>query len=215
MSRKKNILVVDDSSFDRKLIKGALEKKVNCHVFEAESGDQCFKMIENEKIHLLLLDVLMPKITGTQVLQKIRKKYNALDLPIIMISAKGETTDVVDSLKGGANDYITKPVNFEVATSRVQTHLMLSELSLEMTQLKEIAALDAMITTYNHEINNPLSVVIGTIGKASWSSPEDGKRCNDNLWRIADIVKKIREVTTKKEVEYSSYDNTTKMLKIK
>lgn len=212
--KNKTILIVDDSEFDRSLLVKALSRKGSYNALQADSGDKCLKLLEEQKIDLILMDIMMPGTNGTQVLQKIREKFNPIDLPIIMVTSKSETADVVGCLQNGANDYITKPVNFDVAVSRITTHLKLADLSTEMAKLKEVAALDSMIATYNHEINNPLSIALGFATSAKLKDEESIKKLNEALWRIADIVKKIESVTEKKQVEYESYVHNVKMIKL-
>jgi PleD family two-component response regulator len=215
MNKKNTILIVDDSEFDRQLVHNALSKKGRFKVIEANSGNQCLEIVESQKIDLILMDIMMPGTYGTQILEKIREKFNPIELPIIMITAKSDATDIIGSLQNGANDYITKPVNFSIAICRILTHLQLAELSHEMSRLKGLAALDAMISTYNHEINNPLAIAVACLNKPNWTSSSNVEKLKAALWRVGDIVKKIRAVTEKKEIEYEDYTKITKMVKIK
>lgn len=212
--KNKNILIVDDSDFDRTLLVKALARKGDFSSFEANCGDKCLEMIDSQKIDLILLDIMMPGTPGTQILQKIRQKFNAITLPVIMVTSKADTSDVVECLQNGANDYITKPVNFDVAISRITTHLRLLELSFEMAKLKEFAALDSMIATYNHEINNPLSIAIGFSTSSRIKEEESVKKVQDALYRIADIMQKIKSITDKKQIEYDNYAQNSKMIKL-
>lgn len=209
------ILVVDDSDFDRAMLVKALCLKSNFSTLEASSGDKCLEILNTQSVGIVLMDIMMPGIHGTEVLKKIREKFNPIELPIIMITAKSETSDVVSCLQNGANDYITKPVNFEVAISRISTHLKLAEVSHEMSRLKVIAALDAIITTYNHEINNPLSIAIGCLDTPLLKDEVAVEKLRSSLWRVADIVKKIKTVAEQKEAEYQDYSEFVKMVKLK
>ncbi|PIS11639.1 MAG: hypothetical protein COT73_02865 [Bdellovibrio sp. CG10_big_fil_rev_8_21_14_0_10_47_8] len=204
MSQK--ILVVDDSDFDRKLLIHVLSSVENYVLIEASNGDQCLEILNSQAVDLVLLDIVMPGTGGDDILLQVRKCFNAVELPIIMVTGNSDTSEVVNCLQRGANDYITKPLNFEVARSRIATQLRLAELSGEMSKLREMAALDALITTYNHEINNPLAIAIGRLNAQS------DERLKKALWRISDVVKKIREVTEKKETEYGSYAGNSKMI---
>ena len=215
MSDHNPILIVDDSDFDRELLTKALTLSADFPIIQASSGEECLEILEKQQVSLILMDILMPGLHGSAILKKIREKHNPIELPIIMITSKSETSEVVSCLKNGANDYIIKPVNFEVAVSRISTHLKLAELSVEMSRLKEVATLNAVITTYNHEINNPLSIAIGCINSADLNNTETKKKLNDALWRVADIVKKIKSVSEKNKIEYQDYSSAAKMLKVK
>ncbi|KAB8027384.1 response regulator [Fluviispira multicolorata] len=210
----KNILVVDDSEFDRNLLVNGLSRKGGYKTLQAGNEEQCLEVLKKNKINLMLMDIMMPGTLGSEVLVKVRKSYNSLELPIIMVTAKGDTSDIVECLQKGANDYIMKPINFEVAVSRISTHLKISELSLEMAKLNKLEALNAMITTYNHEINNPLTIAISCLNDPLIKDENIGKKLHTALWRIADIVKKISLITYDSDVEMETYAQDTKMIKL-
>ncbi|MGK5082994.1 response regulator [Bdellovibrionota bacterium FG-1] len=206
------ILIVDDSEFERGLLVKVLARK-GFRTIEASSGAQCLEIIATTAVGLILLDIMMPGSSGAQVLSKVREKFSPIELPIIMITAKADVSDIVGSLQSGANDYITKPIHFEIAACRISTHLKLVELSYEMARLKQRTALDAMVATYSHEINNPLAIAMGYLDIPDWGEVSNGEKIRAALWRIADIVKKIGEVTQKKEVEYQGYGGVSKTIK--
>lgn len=212
---EKVLLIVDDSEFDRKILGDALANRREFKTIAVKNGDECLGIIANQKIDLVLMDIMMPGVSGAEVLVKIREKFNPIDLPVIMVTSKMDASDVVESLQNGANDYIKKPINFEIVVTRILTHLKLTEISHEMVRLKELAALNAMIVTYNHEINNPLSIALSYLSKPEWNSEESRKKLEDVLWRVVDIVKKITAVSSQKEIEYQKYANLNKMIKIK
>ena len=212
---QKSVMIVDDSQFDRDLLMKALQKKGEFKIIQVSSADECLKKINSEKIDLILMDIMMPGTTGIQALARIREKFSTIDLPIIMVTAKDNSSDIVTALQMGANDYITKPVNFEVAVSRISTHLKITEMSHETARLREIAAVDAMITTYHHEINNALAIAIGVVNAPELDLPPRRQMLKDALWRVAEVVKKIKSVTEKKELEFENYSKNRKMVKVK
>ena len=209
------ILIVDDSDFERGLLSKALSLKGSYQILEAQNGDECLEIIGKQTVGLILMDIMMPGTFGSDVLKKIREQFNAIELPIIMVTSKSDAVDIISCLQSGANDYITKPVNFEVAISRITTHLKLAAISNEMSRLKEMATVDAMITTYNHEINNPLAIAISCIESKDIAEPATKERLKVALWRVADIVKKIKSLSEKKEIEYEPYASSSKMFKLK
>lgn len=114
-----NILVVDDE----KEITDAIEiylKNQNYHVFKAYNGEEALKIFEKEEIHLVLMDMMMPKLDGTGATMKIREKST---VPIIILSAKSEDMDKIWGLNIGADDYITKPFNPMELLARVNSNL--------------------------------------------------------------------------------------------
>ncbi len=89
----------------------------------ASNGHEALKMIENGAFDLILLDIMMPGLNGIEVLKILRQKYSTAELPIIMATAKDRSEDVVEALELGANDYVTKPIDFPVVLARVTAHL--------------------------------------------------------------------------------------------
>ncbi len=102
-----NILVCDD---DKEIVK-AIEiylSKEGYNVLKAYDGNECLKVINNNTIHLVILDIMMPKKDGIETLNEIRKNSS---IPVIMLSAKSEDEDKINGLNLGADDYVTKPFN--------------------------------------------------------------------------------------------------------
>lgn len=128
-----NILVVDDNEMNRDILSRRLAKKG--HALQvAEGGSQALEMIESSDFDLVLLDIMMPGIDGMEVLEKLRRQHGPNDLPVIMATAKSESTDIVDALKLGANDYVTKPFDFPVVLARVHTQLALKKSRDELNE---------------------------------------------------------------------------------
>lgn len=213
---KSKLLVVDDSSIDRNTLSAVLRKK-GFEVTIAESGARCFELVKADKPDAILLDIMMPDVLGNDVVKTLRKQFNAIELPILIVSSKADSSDLVESLSLGANDYITKPVDFEIATMRIRTHLKIAELSRSAIRLKELETVHAMVVTYNHEINNPLAIALGTLDSmAPQGNEKPIERMKTALWRIADIVKKIEQAIELRTVELEKYGSSTnKMFKLK
>lgn len=114
-----NILVCDD---DVQIVE-AIEiylKNEGYHIFKAYDGEQAVKLIKKEDIHLLIIDVMMPRLDGIHATLKIRE-YSSI--PIIILSAKSEDTDKILGLNIGADDYVTKPFNPLELVARVKSNL--------------------------------------------------------------------------------------------
>ena len=122
----KLVLVVDDEEPIRELLSYNLEKE-GYKVMEAIDGEQAIRMIEQEKPDLVLLDIMLPKRDGISVCKYVRYSLNMLELPILMISAKGEETDKIVGLEIGADDYITKPFRVREVMARVKANLRKAE----------------------------------------------------------------------------------------
>jgi sigma-B regulation protein RsbU (phosphoserine phosphatase) len=118
------ILIVDDEELNR----DGLARRLQRHDYEvavANSGREAIELLGGRRFDLVLLDVMMPGMNGLEVLKFLRRVDSLVDLPIIMVTAKGESQDVVEALELGANDYLTKPLDLPVALARIRTQLAL------------------------------------------------------------------------------------------
>ena len=118
----KCILIVDDESRMRKLIKDFLTNK-GYHILEAEDGEKALEIYQENKskIMLILLDVMMPKLDGWSVLRQIRQENK--ELPIIMLTARGEEQDELFGFELGVDEYISKPFSPKILVARVEAIL--------------------------------------------------------------------------------------------
>ena len=114
-----NILICDDQPDIVNALKIYLAPEAY-QLFEAFDGIQALEILRKEDIHLVLLDIMMPKIDGITALQQLRQFSN---IPVILLTAKSETEDMVQGLNAGADDYITKPFAPAEVLARVRSHL--------------------------------------------------------------------------------------------
>lgn len=120
------ILVVDDNELNRDLLSRRLSKK-GFEVALAEDAFEALSWLEDNQCDLVLLDIMMPGMSGVEMLEKIRQERDATELPIIMATAKDTREDIVGALQAGANDYVTKPIDFPVVLARVNAQLGLKQ----------------------------------------------------------------------------------------
>lgn len=114
-----NILVCDDDKAIVEAIEIYLSQE-GYHILKAYDGEQALKILETEEVHLLVLDVMMPRLDGIRATLKIREKHS---IPIIILSAKSEDVDKILGLNVGADDYVTKPFNPLELVARVRSQL--------------------------------------------------------------------------------------------
>ncbi len=125
------ILVVDDEPVNRQVLINHLSLQ-NYIISQTSSGAEALAYLKKEqKPDLILLDVMMPQMSGYEVTEAIRKTYAADELPIILLTAKNQVADLVMGLKSGANDYLTKPVSKTELVARIKTHLHILKLKAE------------------------------------------------------------------------------------
>ena len=114
-----NILVCDDDKEIVEAIDIYLTQE-GYHILKAYDGEQALKLLETEEVHLLILDVMMPKLDGIRATLKIREKHS---IPIIILSAKSEDVDKILGLNVGADDYVTKPFNPLELVARINAQI--------------------------------------------------------------------------------------------
>ena len=137
MSRKKEendwektptILVVDDNQENLELLQAYLED-FDCHTIPASDGLQALEIIADNTPDLILLDVMMPKMSGFEVCKRLKNDPKTSDIPIIMVTALNEFGDIERGIDSGTDDFISKPVNKLELLTRVRTMLKLKHLS--------------------------------------------------------------------------------------
>lgn len=116
------ILAVDDETPILELLRYNLEKE-GFRVSTAASGEEALRLVKTEQIDLILLDLMMGGMSGLDVCRKLKESKSTESIPVIMITAKTEDTDVVLGLELGAEDYMTKPFSPKVLMARVRTVL--------------------------------------------------------------------------------------------
>lgn len=138
--KKEVLLIVDDNEMNRDMLSLRFQK--NSYLTESvESGAKALEYIEKSNVDAVLLDIMMPNMTGFEVLEKLRLSYSPIKLPIIVVTALEDSEDIVKALELGANDYLTKPINFPVALARVRTQLSHKRLQEALSESEERYAL--------------------------------------------------------------------------
>jgi diguanylate cyclase (GGDEF)-like protein/PAS domain S-box-containing protein len=122
VTRQGSLLVVDDNAFNRDALSRRLGQK-GFHVDTAADGVDALQHVSSRAYDLILLDVEMPGMSGLEVLTRLRTTRSQTELPVIMVTARAQSNDIVEALDLGANDYIAKPIDFPVALARIRTHL--------------------------------------------------------------------------------------------
>ena len=133
---KGRLLIVDDIRENREILRRRFERHGFC-MTEAGGGVEALELIERESFDLVLLDMMMPDLSGLEVLARVRANHSPGSLPVIMVTARSQSEDVVDALNRGANDYITKPVDFSIALARVITQLDRKRAEEKIQQMNE------------------------------------------------------------------------------
>ncbi|HLP45956.1 MAG TPA: hybrid sensor histidine kinase/response regulator [Candidatus Kapabacteria bacterium] len=151
------ILVAEDVPRNMEIVCNILRKE-DYRIAAAGNGRQVLEMVPLVRPDLILLDVMMPEMDGFEVCQRLKSSPETKDIPVIFLTAKTETLDIVKGFEIGAVDYVTKPFNGMELMSRVKTHL---ELKFSRERLKElVAARDTFFSIIAHDLRNLLQYLI-------------------------------------------------------
>lgn len=153
------ILAVDDEPANLVLLERLLKSQYR--IMTVGGGQAALDMLAQAPFDLVLLDIMMPEMNGLQVLDIVRHNPQTADVPVILISALTEVSDITNGLEMGANDYITKPIDLDITQARVQTQISLKLLQDE--RKATIAKLEAaqemknrFIRMASHDLKSPL-----------------------------------------------------------
>ncbi len=136
------LLIVDDEEMNRDMLGRRLEIE-GYTVALASGGAEALQLLGEQSFDAVLLDVMMPGQNGYEVLAEIRKTFSSLELPVLMVTAKTQNEDVVNAFEVGANDYLTKPINFAVALARINCHISSKKLSSQLRESETRYSLSA------------------------------------------------------------------------
>ncbi len=179
------ILAVDDDPINLQVLVNHL-KLQNYQVEQASSGAEALQRIEEGlNPDLMLLDVMMPKMTGYEVCRQLRSRYPATELPILMLTAKNQVADLVEGLNSGANDYLNKPVSKSELLARIKVHLELSKASLAYARfvpyefLKLLGRERIMDVRLGDQIQSTMTVMFADI--RSFTAMSEGMTPRENF----------------------------------
>jgi signal transduction histidine kinase len=231
--QKYKILVVDDEPVNRQVLVNHLSL-YQYEITEAASGQEALNLLnQGWKPDLMLLDVMMPRMTGYEVTRKVREKWQPNELPIVLLTAKNQVSDLVIGLQAGANDYVTKPITKDELIARIKTHCMqaatflentrlylelqasetrerekalqleqslqdLQTMQLQMLQSEKMASIGQLVAGVAHEINNPISFVLGNLSYAETAIHDLIKLIilyqNNHPETVPEIVREIERI---------------------
>jgi C4-dicarboxylate-specific signal transduction histidine kinase len=216
MNTQKTILIVDDTDTNIHILMDLLDDHYD--ILASIDGEGALELVEEEAIDLILLDIVMPQMTGYEVCQKLKNNPKTKDIPVIFITAKTDEISIEQAYSVGGVDYITKPFKAVEVLSRVQTHLALAEQKSQLEQqVKEevdknikkeiqifesakLAAMGNMLSNIIHQWNQPLNVIAVSAQnldmKTLFDEHVSSEIVKKNTENITNAVARISESTT-------------------
>ena len=196
-------LIAEDDVTSR-LMLTALLKKWGYAPVVTENGRQAWDLLQKpEAPKLVLLDWTMPEMDGLEVTQNVRRLGGSEPPYIVLLTARGEKSDIVRGLAAGANDYVQKPYDQDELRARLEVGRRTVELVTQLIQSQKMAGLGTLAAGMAHEINSPLQVIIGdsdAILELAKAEPPDrdeiaraAERIHKRGWRIAKIVRSLQD----------------------
>jgi signal transduction histidine kinase len=161
----RKILIVDDDQINLRILAGILRSE-KYHLIQVESGEAALEAYPENPPDLVLLDVMLPGMDGFEICRRLKATYGADSAPVIFITAKAESDDVVQGLAAGGADYLPKPFKPKEVVARIRTHLQ-SRLLIERQKLlvdqlsKANAAKNRFLGMAAHDLRNPLASIRG------------------------------------------------------
>lgn len=171
---KNNILIVDDDLINRRVLANYLTID-GYNILEASCAEDAFAIVATESVDLVLLDIMMPRISGYEACKILRETYPSHELPIILLTARSQMNDLVMGFEAGANDFMLKPIAKEALMVRVATHLQLHDVMRNLDKkvaerTEELNKSNAVLT----QAQNELEVAYQKLEEASLTDPLTG-----------------------------------------
>jgi two-component system cell cycle response regulator len=216
----KKILVIDDLPENVFLLQDRLENE-GYEVITAYEGKSGLNKAISEQPDLILLDIMMPDITGLDVCKKLVSNEETSHIPIILVTAKIEAEDIKEGLEAGAFDYIKKPFNRIELLARVKSALKLSDARKQLIEAEKSKLFAATVVTANHKIKQPLTLmslsaaaIKREISKEIISTEAINKRLDYITTAIKEINNILNQLHTIKKPVLSEYVKNIKMIDV-
>ncbi len=158
--KKPIILIVDDVPRNIQLL-GTLLSKFDCELAVAMNGEQALKTVSRVKPDLILLDIMMPEMDGHEVCRRLKQQEETWNIPVIFLSAKSETEDIIKGFELGAVDYITKPFIGSELLARVKTHLSLKQVKEDLEE--EVATKNKFFSIISHDLRGSFGIILSFV----------------------------------------------------
>lgn len=215
---KGKVLIVEDDKSYAEILKRVIIKN-GYEINLAHDGKEGLELSTEWKPDVIIVDWMMPGMSGIELISKLREHPELKFSYIIMLTARVETEDKIAGLEAGADDFITKPVDFGELIARIRVGFRMKKLQTEIAELQHESALLEMARTLGHEINNPLNIIylaLELINRAFKEDNPDREKIKENLNRIYQASERIKEIVNKlislRKPAFKEYVNGKRML---
>jgi DNA-binding response OmpR family regulator len=194
------ILIVDDNARNIQIL-GTILRKENYQIIIAQNGGQAVHAVSRKTPDLILLDVMMPEMDGFETCKKIKESSRAKDVPVIFLTARTETEDILKGFEAGAVDYVTKPFNIPELLTRIKTHI-------ELNHRRKLQGVLEMAGAVCHEMNQPLQTMMGYAELMLMDIQQDDPlrekilKIKEQTDRMAKITQKLMRITRYETRDY-------------
>ncbi|MEW6002106.1 MAG: response regulator [Nitrospirota bacterium] len=201
MNDKNKILIIDDNVDTVELLKKRLRSE-GYDTSEAYDGEEGLKKVPEYNPDLIVLDVMMPKLDGFEVCQRLKSDENTKYIPVLMLTAKVEVEDKVKGLDIGADDYIAKPFDYKELSARVRSLLAIKAARERLVEEEKTEALEKMMDQVAHETRNPLTAIGGFASRVCESLPEGDPNKKymemiiEDVARLENMIKQLIKLKT-------------------
>ncbi|MDH3625456.1 MAG: ATP-binding protein [Myxococcales bacterium] len=156
--RVPRVLVAEDEEDLRGFIVGVLSETY--HVDAAKNGSEALELMKEHRPDLVLTDVMMPGTSGLDLCKAIKDDPSLRNIPVILLTARGESETALEGYEAGADDFVSKPFHTQVLLARIRAHLKMRGLSLQLADQARLASAGTLAAGLAHEVKNPLNAVV-------------------------------------------------------
>lgn len=156
--RVPRVLVAEDEDDLRGFVVGLLSESY--HVDAAKDGGEALRLIKERRPDLILTDVMMPGTSGLDLCRAIKDDPSLQAIPVILLTARGESETALEGYEAGADDFVSKPFHTQVLLARIRAHLKMRGLSLQLADQARLASAGTLAAGLAHEVKNPLNAVV-------------------------------------------------------
>lgn len=218
MENSKTILVVDDQPDNVFILQDRLHRE-GFRILTAYDGQSCIAIAEKDCPDLILLDVMMPGLSGFEVCERLMKNEATNSIPVILVTALTDVEDIKRGLQSGAFDYVKKPYNRAELIARINSALRFKETQKMLIEIEKVRTYAATVLTANHEIKQPLTLINLSLtainrelAKEEMNKELIKKRVDFIEGATKEIIKILAKLSEIKKPMITNYVNDLKMI---